>query len=177
MKFLAAVTALIFSGLAAITLAPKLAFSQVLPLEDVMQTHVFGHHFKGPIRHLTEAMLPSKDGRAGYAPKHIVVEPGAYASASPSDSSMKYYIDIQTESGFDCITYAGDEAKQFFAILSGGGELRDDIAYIVMIDPADADYTSDVIYLGGYDKDGKYVGSGPAKRADVEKAVAEKPAV
>lgn len=101
MKFIAAVTALIFAGLAAITLAPKLAFSQVLPLPGVTAnngdafggspeaTRVFGHHFKGPIRHLNKAMKPSPFGHAGYEPKHIVVAPGAGTeTANPADSNM-----------------------------------------------------------------------------------------
>lgn len=175
MKYIVAVIALLF---------PALAFAQVLPLEDVMQTRIFSARFNGPIHHLTKAMLPSKLGHAGYEPKHIVVGPGAgTGTANASDTNMKYYIDIQHESGFDTITYEGDKAKQFFTLLTDG-ELKDEIAFIVIIDPADADYVGDVIYVAGYLKDGTYFGQMTISRDRVAAAVdgmkapatAEKPA-
>lgn len=164
MKFVLAILAAL--------LFPAVAFAQVLPLQDVMQTRVFGHKFDGKIHHLGEAMKPSKEGHAGYAPKHIVLGPGAYASANSADSSMKYYIDIQHESGFDTITYAGDQADLFFGILVNG-ELKDEIEFIVLIDPADKDYVGDVTYLAGYDKNGGYLGQMTIPRAKAAEAVAK----
>ena len=144
-----------------------LAHAQVLPLEDVMQTRIFSARFRGPIHHLDDSMKPSKDGRAGYEPKHI----DAYASANPADTNMKYYIDIQHESGFDTITYEGDEADLFFALLMGG-ELKDEIEFIVLIDPADKDYVGGITYVAGYLKDGTYFGQLEVSREAAAKAIA-----
>lgn len=163
MKYIVAILALLF---------PAVAFAQVLPLEDVMQTRVFSARFNGPIHHLDNSMKPSKEGRVGYEPKHIVVGPGAgTGTANTSDTDMKYYVDIQTESGFDTITYAGDQADEFFALLMGG-ELKDEIEFIVLIDPADKDYVGGVTYVAGYLKDGTYFGQLEVSREAAAKAIA-----
>lgn len=142
MKFIAAVTALIFAGLAAIMLAP-LAFSQVLPLPDVLiQT----------------------------APA-ILVTPTAEAPAACTD--VQDYIDAQRKAGFDTITLTHEEAQLLADTNEKAGTVPVEVETVVLINPDDGDYKSDIIYLGAYDKKGCYWGQATWSRDILAKGLAD----
>lgn len=91
------------------------------------------------------------EGRAGYVP---LGAPGA--TVCTRGSSEDFIESLQDHGYSQIVTLKGDEAVAFFA--DGKAELPKEVASIVFINPADPLRKGEVIFIGGYDKDGCYLG-------------------